>query len=354
MDSDSASEKTSDGVVEEISDSVVQEIELKVMEALKAEADKPLVVAVMGQTGVGKSTLINKLFGTNLKTDPIKPCTKEVEQVIARSKNGSELWFYDMPGIGEAADVDAEYLDEYRRFLLKADIVIWAIHADTRSVSFDRSALDQILGHDPNERRDLLSRITVVLTKVDQLAPPPWLFIKDGESGVFIPSEELLGIIQAKQRYFHESHLAPNAEMLTATTYNDSRWTLQLPGFEHTAETVTYRGYLSEAEASSLAKRYPEHGDLFRRLRESYLVVPCSSLLRYNLTQLMISILNKLGQGAVFRFGSQFTDDLSKLTIAEAAACTNLVVVDKRTGRAIYDMAPRVNKKGRLSGERRR
>lgn len=333
----------SDSLSEENFDRLSKEIEQTAIAASKAEADKPLIVAVMGQTGVGKSTLINRLFGTNFKTDPVKPCTKEVEQATAKSKDGSELWFYDMPGIGEAADVDTKYLIEYRRILLKSDIAMWAINADTRSVSFDRSALNQILGSDPNEGRDLLSRITIVLTKADHLAPPPWLYVKDGESGVVIPSETLLKVIEAKQRYFFESLLAYNAEMLemlTATTYNDSKWTHQLPGFEHTADTVTYRGYLNEAKTSSLAERYPEHRKLLHRLHKSYSVVACSSLLRYNLIPLMNSILNKLGRGAMFRFGPQFIDGLNDLTIAEAAACANIVVVDRGNHRPIYDTAP--------------
>jgi energy-coupling factor transporter ATP-binding protein EcfA2 len=336
------------------SDSLSEEFEQAVMAALEVEADKPLVVAIMGQTGVGKSTLINRLFGTNLKTDPVKPCTKEVEKVIARSKDGSELWFYDMPGIGEAGDVNAGYLTEYRRILLESDIALWAIHADVRSVSFDRWALDQILGNDQNEVRDLLSRITILLTKADHLAPPPWLYIKDGESGVVIPDEMLLEVIEAKQRYYFEALLAPYAEMLTATTYNDSKWTHELPGFEYTPDSVTYRGYLTSDETSSLVKQYPEHGGLLRRLRESYSVVACSSLLKYNLTPLMTSILTKLGRGAVLRFGSHFTDDLSKLTPAEAAACVNIVVVDERTYRPIDNTASSRSIKERLGKRRRR
>jgi len=164
----------------------------------------------------------------------------------------------------------------------------------------------------------------------------------------------LLEVIEAKQLYFFESLLGHYTEMMTATTYNDSQWTHQLPGFEHTADIVTYHGYLSEDEASSLAALYPEHSGLFHRLRESYSVIACSSLLSYNTTQLMISILNKLGRGAVFRFGSQFTHDLSKLTIAEASACINIVAIDKGTRRVMNEMMPLENKNRRLSKGRRR
>jgi uncharacterized protein len=336
------------------SDSLSEEFTQMVTATLKVEANKPLVVAVMGQTGVGKSTLINRLFGTSLKTDPVKPCTKKVEKVKAQSENGSELWFYDMPGIGEADDIDAEYLNEYRRILLESDIAMWALHADVRSISFDRWALGQILGSDQNEVRDLLSRITILLTKADHLAPPPWLYIKDGESGVAIPDKRLLEVIEAKQRYYFEALLKPYAEMLTATTYNDSKWTHEIPGFEYTAESVTYRGYLTEDRASSLAEQYPEHSGLLHRLRDSYSIMACSSLLKYNLTPLMTSILTKLGRGAILRFGSQFTDELSKLTPAEAAACVNIVVIDETTYRPIDDTAPPTNKKERLSKRFRR
>src|SRR5690242_8937167 len=110
----------------------------RLVDEVKGRRDKkrnaPLVIAIMGQTGVGKSSLINALFNTQLKTDPIRPSTKEIERVILKGKSGHELWFYDLPGIGESDQADTQYLTIYRQMLADSDIVLWAIHVDNRSV----------------------------------------------------------------------------------------------------------------------------------------------------------------------------------------------------------------------------
>src|SRR5713226_9256006 len=120
---------------------VVDEVEK--VRAIKRNA--PLVASVMGQTGVGKSSLINAIFNTHLKTDPIRPCTKEIERVVLKGKSEHELWFYDLPGIGESDKADTQYLTMYKQMLADSDIVFWAIHADNRSVAFDLDALHRLL-----------------------------------------------------------------------------------------------------------------------------------------------------------------------------------------------------------------
>src|SRR6266705_567714 len=108
-------------------------------------ARQPLVVSIMGQTGVGKSSLINALFNTHFLTDPTRPCTKEIESITIEGKGERKITFNDMPGIGESEYADAAYLVQYREYLQKSDIVLWAIHADNRSIAFDKRALATLL-----------------------------------------------------------------------------------------------------------------------------------------------------------------------------------------------------------------
>jgi predicted GTPase len=64
---------------------------------------------------------------------------------------GRALIFNDLPGIGESARADAAYLAIYRKCLLDSDVVLWAMYDDNRSITFDKQALEQLIGG-----RDLL------------------------------------------------------------------------------------------------------------------------------------------------------------------------------------------------------
>jgi len=71
-------------------------------EKIDKERARPFIVCVMGQTGAGKTSLINALFGTNYETSAVWPTTKEVRLHIERVPGGGELHFYDVPDLGEA------------------------------------------------------------------------------------------------------------------------------------------------------------------------------------------------------------------------------------------------------------
>ena len=149
----------------------VEQIELlkkKAIESFIKAANAPFITAVIGQTGVGKSSLINALFNTNLKTDAIKPCTMTVEKVVVKGNKG-ELWFYDLPGIGESESADARYIEDYKQKLFEADVVLWCLHCDNRSVTFDVTSLNKILASfSPEKKAQLMSKITFVVGDIPE------------------------------------------------------------------------------------------------------------------------------------------------------------------------------------------
>lgn len=323
-----------------ISSQDLQKFGDEVKRLLEEEQHIPLKVSIMGQTGVGKSSLLNALFNTNLKTDPIRPCTKEIEQIIIKGSTGYELWFYDLPGIGESEKADARYLNDYRNKLIESDVVLWAIHADNRSVTFDLDALHKILEPIDSEQQGLLlSKITFVLTKADLLAPPPWILTKVGNTGVFVPHPDTKTLLEQKELYYQETFILPFKDLLTAQTYHDGDFNVNQPLLAYDKYNVYYQGYLSKEKLTQLKRQYPKHESVFDRLYDGYRVISCSSLFRYNLILLMRIIVDKLGTDAIVRFSNFYNDsNLNTMPFSQAKKYCNIMIFDKDTGRVIFDL----------------
>jgi uncharacterized protein len=292
---------------------------------IRDSATRAFTVSIMGQTGVGKSSLINALFGTDLKTDPVKPCTKVIEEVQVQDAKG-DLVFYDLPGIGECADADDGYMSSYLDRLLHSDVVVWAIHADNRSVTFDRAALDVLLsGLSDSVRSILMSKIIFALTKADLITPSPWFFANTGQTGIFVPSEQTTQLLDAKTLYFQSQFLLPYRDLLTSSTYNDGSFDVQDARFNYNEYAVECNGYLSPAELAEWQQRAPQHASVFQRLYDNYRVIPCSARFRYNLPQLMLLVVNKLGEEAIDRLGRRLTvDTLNRVPAALADSYINI------------------------------
>jgi hypothetical protein len=102
-----------------------------------------------------------------------------------------------------------------------------------------------------------------------------------------------------------------------------------LPHFEIDRYTVRHIGFLDQAAADRLERSHPQHRDVFRRLVENQTPIPCSAFFRFNLTQVLQLVLNRLGPHAVDRF-------------SEAIDLDGLGVLDDQAARALrnFDVIP--------------
>jgi len=125
-------------------------------------------VAIFGDTGVGKSSLCNALFGKDIaKISDVEACTREPQEVLIQNQNGNAgIILIDVPGVGEDPERHSEYLELYKSLLPELDLIIWAIKADDRKYASAIDVYQKIL--EPNLKN---CPVLFVITQVDKIEP---------------------------------------------------------------------------------------------------------------------------------------------------------------------------------------
>lgn len=122
-----------------------------------------LQVVFTGKTGYGKSTTLNQLTGQDcLATSDVAPCTRACQCVDFRLGPDRYLSFGDLPGLGDTEARDEAYLESYRQFLAKAQVVVHVLRADQRDLREDER-MWETLGRHPG--------LLIGLNQVDKLEP---------------------------------------------------------------------------------------------------------------------------------------------------------------------------------------
>jgi len=321
-------------------------------QALAQEIDRskqrPFTVSIMGQTGVGKTSLLKALFNKalfnqqmdrNILVDDVRPATRQPGTYTIVGENGQILKINDLPGIGESQSTDQYLLDTYELYFQPSDLVLWAIQADKRSTAFDAQSLGNLLGRlDEQAQEKFMSKMVFVLTKVDTLLPSPWIMAYNNPSVWFTPGQETLELIKKKQEFFQEQLIQPFGSHIISRTHNDVNFKLD-PPFGSDEKKVTYRGLLTRKLVEELSVTYRQYQEVFKRLYDNYCPVPCSARFKYNLPQLMLVILNKLGSGAVQNFKRVVDPDrLGIMSLDEARQLCNLLIWNTPDARKIFDL----------------
>jgi len=134
---------------------------------------KKLNVIFIGQTGYGKSSLINKLIKKDVfETSDYKSCTKVLQSAdyfLNHNKRHEKLAyvfsFVDLPGIGESDKADEGYLQWYQDYIKEAAVIIYLFRADKRDHTQDEFFFNNIF--DESMGRHLIC----VVSQADKIEP---------------------------------------------------------------------------------------------------------------------------------------------------------------------------------------
>lgn len=171
-------------------------------EKIQAEVEKrvhgepPPRIALVGDSGVGKSSTINALFNAGQATSHTEACTVDATAIEVPCQNGTII-VYDMPGLNESIASQDQHLRVYHQVLSDVDVALWILDAQYRAVGTVQAA---ILNEISRIDRDLPRRIIFALNKVDLVAPGQTAWHPHAN----IPSEEQEKNIQARIKDVHK------------------------------------------------------------------------------------------------------------------------------------------------------
>ncbi len=134
---------------------------------------KRLSIIFIGQTGYGKSSLINKLIDKDIfETSDYQSCTKVLQSADyflhhkkKHEKLAYTLSFVDLPGIGENDKADEHYLQWYQKYIEEASVIVYLFRADKRDHSQDEFFFNSVFN------KGKAKNLICVISQADKIEP---------------------------------------------------------------------------------------------------------------------------------------------------------------------------------------
>lgn len=149
-------------------------------EALGKARTEPLRILIAGQTGVGKSALVNALAKEARAATDALPATSAFTPYRLEREGLPAALVIDSPGLAASPDALAGLIEK----AADSDLVLWLVAAHRADREVDRKALDALRAHFATRLNRRRPPIILVATHIDRLRPfgewaPPYDQVSD-------------------------------------------------------------------------------------------------------------------------------------------------------------------------------
>ena len=146
---------------------IPKELKNKISRKLEEMRSYTPKVGVFGKTGVGKSSLCNALFGSDVcPISDVEACTREPQKVLLEL-GGAGIQLVDLPGLGETPEHYKKCDALYQSLLPDLDLILWVFRGDDRATAFDEYFYKRIICRYVEAGKPFVA----VINQVDRIYP---------------------------------------------------------------------------------------------------------------------------------------------------------------------------------------